>query len=153
MDRFDDAVDDNNLVASTHKPPASNLIKIGKEKPQAPTGKYIARCVHAEPAWTFLGNRKIALYFEVSEDDYEGTTARRFYNLKKLHNGEYEIAPKSKFLKDVEKLFPDQSEQDAINPVDLFLNKFFNIQVERRLSKDGGHNSIVIDISLYDPGF
>lgn len=133
--------------------PVSNLIKIGKEKPQAPAGEYIASCVHAESAWTYLGNRKIALYFEVSEGDHDGKTARRFYNLKKLHNGDYEIAPKSKLSKDVRKLFPEHCGQEAINPVELFKDKFFIIVVERVLSKDGSINSIVTDIKLYDPGF
>jgi len=134
-------------------PPPTKLIKIGKEKPQAPEGEYIARCVHVEPAWTFLGNRKIALYFEVSEGEQVGKTARRFYNLKKLHDGSYEIAPKSKLLKDVGKLFPHYQSEDAIDPVFLFQDKFFDIVITRKISKDGGTNSIVKELSLNEPGF
>ncbi len=130
-----------------------NLITIGKEKPQAPDGIFIARCVHVAPNWTCLGNRKIALYFEVSEGPHKGTTARKFYNLKKLHDGSYEIAPKSKFLKDVRKLFPDESDKGELSPTDLFLDKFFDIEVVRRISNDGGANSIVQELKLNDVGF
>ncbi|MEL0098938.1 MAG: hypothetical protein VW907_05240, partial [Opitutae bacterium] len=149
MDRFDTRDCDTNSTAAPKSPPVSKLIRVGKEKPQAPTGEHIARCVHVEPAWTFLGNRKIALYFEVCDGIHTGTTARRFYNLKKLHNGDYEIAPKSKFLKDVGKLFHDQTDKGAIDPAELFLGKFFINEVERQLSKDGGFNSIVTEICLY----
>ena len=130
-----------------------NSIRVGKEKPQAPAGKYIARCVHVESNWTFLKNRKIALYFEISESEHAGKTARRFYNLKKLHDGSYEIAPKSKFLKDVRKLFPDESDKGELNPTDLFLDKFFDIEVVRCFSNAGGATSIVQELELNDTGF
>lgn len=138
--------------------PAGNVIsirttiKVGKEKPQAPSGHHIARCVHVELNWTFMANRKIALYFEVSEGEHQGKTARRFYNLQKLHDGSYQIAAKSKLLRDIKRLFPAQL-QDEVDPVALFQDKFFDIEVVRHIAKDGSVNSIVGDLKLNQVGF
>lgn len=131
----------------------SQTIKLGKEKPQAPTGSYTARCVHVEPNWTFLGNRKVAVYFEVDDGPCAGTTARRFYPLKKLHDGTYEIAPKSKLMGDVKELFPHELNNGEIDPVALFADKFFNIEVIQKKSKNGNFNSIVKKLTLFDTGF
>ena len=128
-------------------------IKLGKEKPQAPEGKDTARSVHVEPNWTYLANRKVALYFEVDEGPSEGSTARRFYPLKKLHDGTYEIAPKSKLMKDIKKLSPDVLNYGEIDPVALFADKFFNIKVIRKKSRDGGVNSIVETLTNFDTCF
>ena len=133
-----------------HPPTA---IKVGREKPQAPTGQHIARCVHVEPNWSFLGVRKVALYFEISEGDHCGKTARRFYNLKRLHDGTFEIAPRSKLLRDISRLFPGQCKNDALDPVILFKDKFFDIEVIRHISKSGDLNSIVNSFTLHDIGF
>jgi len=127
-------------------------IKLGKEKPQAPTGKYTARCVHVEPNWTYLKNRKVALYFEIDEGLAEGHVARRFYPLKKLHDGTYEIAPKSKFMTDIKALFPHELNAGEIDPVTLFYGKFFNIEVELKRS-NGNTNAIVTSLSLFDSGW
>ncbi len=136
------------LIMSDH-----TKIRIGKEKPQAPSGSYISRCVHVETNWTYLGNRKVATYHEVSEGEHAGKIARRFYPLKKLHDGSYEIAPKSKLIRDIRKLFPEQLIEDVIDPVALFKDKFFDIEVEKRMSKSGEFNSIVKEIDLHDIGF
>jgi hypothetical protein len=128
-------------------------IKLGKEKPQAPPGNYIARCVHVEPNWTFLWNRKVAIYFEVNEGLHAGKTARRFYPLKKLHDGTFEIAPKSKLMRDIEKLFPDELNHGAIDPMVLFIDRFFNIEVIQKKSKKDELNSIVASLAHFDAGF
>lgn len=131
----------------------SQTIRLGKEKPQAPEGNYTARCVHVEPNWTFMGNRKIALYFEIDDGLHSGTTARRFYPLKKLHDGTYEIAPKSKLMDDIKKLFPNALKKGEIDPVELFGDKFFNVEVIQRKSKKGVVNSIVKTLTHFDVGF
>ena len=128
-------------------------IRLGKEKPQAPEGKHTARCVHVEPNWTFLGNRKVAAYFEIDDGPYAGTIARRFYPLKKTHDGTYEIAPKSKLMDDIKKLFPDELNNESIDPGALFVDKFFNIEVIRKKSKKGEVNSIVKTLTHFDTGF
>lgn len=138
------------LPAQLKKP---QFIKVGEEKPQAPDGEYIARCVHVELNWTFLLNRKIALYFEISEGEHEGKTARRFYNLKKLHDGSYQIAPKSKLLRDVKQLFPEEAQKEELALIVLFSDKFFNIEVIKKIAKEGGTNSIVENLSLHNVGF
>jgi len=89
--QFEDSETQGNVVSL---PRHGAKIKLGKAKPQAPEGKHSARCVHVEPNWTFLGNRKIALYFEIDSGLHVGTTARRFYPLKKKSDGTFEIAPK-----------------------------------------------------------
>jgi len=128
-------------------------IKLGKEKPQAPEGKHTARCVHVEPNWTFLGNRKVAVYFEIGDGPHAGTTARRFYPLKKMADGSYEIVPKSKLMTDIVELFPDELEKGEIDPVELFIDKFFDIEVIQKKSKKGEVNSIVSKITYFNPGW
>ena len=140
-----------NSYHNTKQP--SQTIRLGKEKPQAPEGNHTARCVHVEPNWTFMGNRKIALYFEIDDGLYSGTTARRFYPLKKLHDGTYEIAPKSKLMDDIKKLFPNELKKGEIDPVELFGDKFFNVEVIQRKSKKGVVNSIVKTLTHFDAGF
>jgi len=132
---------------------SSQTIRLGKEKPQAPEGKHTARCVHVEPNWTYLGNRKVALYFEIDDGPHAGSTARRFYPLKKLHDGTYEIAPKSKLMDDIKKLFPHKLNNGEIDPVTLFADKFFNIEVSHKKAKKGGVNSIVETLTHFDTGF
>ena len=131
----------------------NSIIRIGKERPQLPSGNFLARCVHVEPNWTYLWNRKVATYFEVSEGDHAGKTARRFYPLNRLHNGDYEIGPKSKLMKDIKKMFPEYYDKGEIDPVALFQDKFFDIKVEKILSKNGEFNSIVTEIALHNVGF
>jgi len=131
----------------------SQTIRLGKEKPQAPEGKHTARCVHVEPNWTFLGNRKVAVYFEIDDGRYAGTIARRFYPLRKLHDGSYEIAPKSKLMGDIKKLFPHELNNEGIDPAALFADKFFNIEVIRKKSKKGEVNSIVKTLTHFDTGW
>ena len=131
----------------------SQFIKVGEVKPQAPNGEYIAKCVHVEPNWKFLGNRKVAVYLEVSEGENEGKVARLFYPLRKLHDDNYDIAPKSKLMKDIKRMFPEYFGKGEIDPVELFQDKFFYIKVEKCMSKDGEFNSIVKEIALNDVGF
>jgi len=147
---FEDSETQGNVVSL---PRHGVKIKLGKEKPQAPKGKHTARCVHVEPNWTFLSVRKVALYFEIDDGPHSGTTARRFYPLKKLHDGTYEIAPKSKLMRDIVELFPDEVEKGEIDPVELFGDKFFDIEVIQKKSKNGELNSIVKTLTHFDPGF
>jgi len=128
-------------------------IKLGKEKPQAPEGIHTAQCVHVEPNWTFLGNRKVALYFEIDGGPQTGKTARRFYPLNKLSDGTYEIPPKSKLMRDIIEMFPDEVKKGEIDPVELFGGKFFTIEVIHKISKNGEINSIVITLTHFDPCF
>jgi len=148
--QFEDSETKGNVVSL---PRHGAKIKLGKEKPQAPEGKHTARCVHVEPNWTFLANRKLALYFEIDDGPHAGTTARRFYPLKKLLDGTYEIAPKSKLMRDIVKLFPSEAERGEIDPVELFGDKFFDIEVIQKESKNGEINSIVKTLAYFDPHF
>ena len=134
-------------------PKCGAKIKLGKEKPQAPEGNYTALCVHVEPNWTFLGNRKVAVYFEIDSGPYAGTTARLFYPLKRWPDNTYEIVPKSKLMRDIVKLFPNEAEKREIDPVALFSNKFFDIEVIQIKSKNGEVNSIVNTLTHFDPNF
>jgi len=147
---FEDSETQGNIISL---PRHGGTIKLGKEKPHAPEGKHTARCVHVEPNWTFLGNRKVALYFEVDEGPHAGTTARRFYPLKKLPDGTFEIAPKSKLMRDIVELFLGEAVKGEIDPVKLFGNKFFDIEVIHKESKTGEINSIVKTLTHFDPCF
>lgn len=146
-------------METTHdrgSPPISksvNLIKVDEETPQAPAGKYQARCIHVEPNWSFFGNRKIALYFEITEGIHRGTTARRFYPLKRKGDT-FSIGDKSKFKQDMQKLFPDKAYACEIDPVELFQDKFFDIVIVQRSTKNGlSKNSIVTEINHPELGW
>lgn len=135
-------------------PKQSTPIKVGEIKPQAPAGNYLARCVHVEPNWTYFRNKKIALYFEVAEGPNKGMTARRFYQLKLKQDGSVEIRPRSKFMDDVKKLFPDKANAEEIDPVSLFAGKHFDIVVIEKPTKDKKlSNSLAIEINHHDPGW
>jgi len=136
--------------AVNHEIPA--VIRIRQEKPQAPSGKYLARVIHVETNWTYLGNRKAALYLEVTEGPEEGTQARLFYNLSYSDNGEIEIGPKSKLARDMEKLFPDEI-ADGVVDLSLFKDKVFQVTMERVKAKDGEINAIVTNIEHPDVGW
>ncbi len=81
------------------------FIPRAEEIPQVPKGEYDAKCVYVNPKWSFLGNRKIALYFEITEGEHKHKQARLFYNLERDADGEFKIRPKSKLMKDTKKLF------------------------------------------------
>ena len=131
----------------------SSRIRLKETVPQAPKGTYIAKCIHVEPNWTYLWNRKVALYFEITEGVEKGKQARRFYRLQK-YKDEYVIAPKSKFRKDLKKLFPEHAEQPDVDVKDLFFGGFFSIQVIEKRSKDGlAINAIVENIERIEVGF
>ena len=130
------------------------FIPRAEEIPQVPKGEYDAKCVYVNPKWSFLGNRKIALYFEITEGEHKHKQARRFYNQGRRADGEFEIRPKSKFMKDIKKLFPEKADECGYDPNDLFENKFFKITVNEIKTKDGTEkNSIVTTIENTDVGF
>lgn len=118
----------------------------------APDGLFIGRVVHVELDWTFLGNKKAALYFEIIEGLYTGIQARLFYRLGFNDDGEVEISPKSKLANDFRKLFPDEA---AIGNIDLelFKDKIFQITVKQIILKEGDINAIVTKIEPPDVGF
>lgn len=147
---FDDSDRQGDKVRQSER---GTKLKLGIGKPQAPEGSHTAKCVHVEPNWTYLWNRKVALYFEIVDGPHTGTVARRFYPLKKLSDGTYEIAPKSKLMRDIAELFPDKLEKGEVDPVELFDNKFFNIDVIQKKSKKGEVNSIVSTLTHYEPCF
>ena len=130
------------------------FIRVAEEKPQAPKGEYVAKCVHVNPEWSFLGNKKIALYFEITEGEHKHKEARLFYNLERDADGEFKIRPKSKLMKDTKKLFPEKVDEGEYDPNDLFENQFFKITVDEKKTKDGTEkNSIVTTIENTDVGF
>ena len=131
----------------------SSRIRLKETVPQAPKGTYIAKCIHVDPNWTYLRNRKVALYFEITEGVEKGKQARRFYRLQKYIDG-YAAAPKSKFKKDLKKLFPKDAEQPDVEVKDLFVGVFFSIKVIEKRSKDGlAINAIVENIERIEVGF
>ena len=130
------------------------FIPRAEEIPQVPKGEYDAKCVYVNPKWSFLGNRKIALYFEITEGEHKHKQARRFYNQGRRADGEFEIRSKSKFMKDIKKLFPEKADECGYDPNDLFENKFFKITVNEIKTKDGTEkNSIVTTIENTDVVF
>ena len=130
------------------------FIPRAEEIPQVPKGEYDAKCVYVNPKWSFLGNRKIALYFEITEGEHKHKQARRFYNQGRRADGEFEIRSKSKFMKDIKKLFPEKADECGYDPNDLFENQFFKITVDEKKTKDGTEkNSIVTTIENTDVGF
>jgi len=125
------------------------------EQREAPSGIYLARCVHIESDWGHIGN-KIALYFKVENGKYEGYSVRLFYRKR---SSEYvketgsDFGARSKLVKDLRRIFPDQdfNSQIDINLGGLFLNKIFRIKVEQKPAKDGsGTNAIVTNIEHPD---
>ena len=144
--------DVSTIVPVTFQPSSTTkktgIIKLGKEKQEAPNGRYTARCVHVEPNWTYLKNRKLALYFEIDEGEHAGCVARRFYNLKRLHDNTYEIPPKSKLFDDIKRLFPNELNNGEVDPETLFSGVFFIIEVERK-----GKHAIVKSMSHFETGF
>ena len=131
----------------------SSRIRLKETVPQAPKGTYIAKCIHVDPNWTYLRNRKVALYFEIMEGVEKGKQARRFYNLQKYIDG-YASGDKSKFRKDLKKLFPEHAEQPDVEVKDLFVGVFFSIQVIEKRSRDGSDiNAIVENIERIEVGF
>jgi len=124
----------------------NTLIEIEPKRPQAPIGEYLGYVIHVEPNWTFLGNRKVALYFEKLEGPNKGCEARRFYGLKLQENGEYKAGAKSNLVKDMCKFFLNETNNGAIDPM-LFKDKIFLIKVEHRKSKKGELNAIVTAMS------
>ena len=130
------------------------FIPRAEEIPQVPKGEYDAKCVYVNPKWSFLGNRKIALYFEITEGEHKHKQARRFYNQGRRADGEFEIRSKSKFMKDIKKLFPEKADECGYDPNDLFENQFFKITVDEIKTKDGTEkNSIVTTIENTDVVF
>lgn len=127
---------------------------------EAPTGSHLARCTKVDPDWKFMGNRKVAIYFTVTEGEHEGTRARLFFAKRSTQIAEetgVDFGPGSKFFDVLQKLFPevigDGSKTVPIDPVELFLNRIFKITVECRLKKSGGDNAIVTEIDHPDVEF
>jgi len=56
-------------------------------------------------------------------------------------------------MRDIIELFPDEVEKGEIDPVELFGDKFFDIEVIQKKSKNGELNSIVKTLTHFDPGF
>lgn len=156
---IDDSPPDDTLSNSEAPPgsptdkPSSSKFKIGKPRKQAPSGKHLGRVVHVDPNWTFHQNRKIAVHFEVMSNRNKGTYARLFFRLNRTGEGEWEIAAKSKLARCLRRLFPEVSDSESVDLVDLFRDRFFDITVEPKESRDGEINAIVIDIEHHDPGF
>jgi len=121
------------------------------EQREAPSDIYLARCVHIEPDWGYIGN-KVALYFRVESGIYEGYRARLFYRKRTpeyaKETGSY-FGARSKLIRDLRRIFPNQDLNGQID-VDLgklFLNKIFRIEVVQKPSQEGtGMNAIVIKI-------
>ena len=126
----------------------NTLIEIEPKRPQAPTGKYLGCVMHVEPNWTFLGNRKVALYFEILEGPNKECEARKFYGLKLQENGEYKAGAKSNLVKDMYRFFPNESNNEGLDPM-LFKGKIFLIEVVLIKSDSGESNAIVTSMSLH----
>lgn len=135
---------DNTVVPFQKDSP--NKIKFSPTKREASEGTHLARIVHVEPAWSYFGGRKVALYFQIIEGDDKGAAARKFYRLNRNADGEYEVGPKSNLARDAQRLFPELIDDDGIDPVHVFKDRLVEVDVVRKQSKSGASNAIVTEL-------
>jgi len=160
---FVPSIVDSSNVTKLRPQSESKLLRIGGIAwKEAPSGEYEARCTKVDVDWQFMGNRKLALYFTITEGHYAGYRARAFFAKREKELAEKtgaDFGPRSNLYKLIKRISPKILCGDSIttfvDPNDLFFGKFFQITVELRNGKDNDSpkNAIVIDISHPDVGF
>ncbi|MBI4006562.1 MAG: hypothetical protein HY356_07815 [Gammaproteobacteria bacterium] len=137
----------------------TNKIRMGgKTFEETPTGNHLAKCTKVDLNWTFMNNEKACLYFTVIEGPHTGSRARAFLPKRSKELAKEtgsEFGPNSKFFSLIKKLFPEHTgngnEIVEIDPVELFLGKIFEIEVEQRAGKNDESKSTAIVIDINHP--